>query len=143
MTYDEALTELEGLLTPVQDVVGGDWENLDGGAERCSLPNGDTGAWSPSARLGSGVPAEQHQTIVDQVVQIWTDAGFEPVVTKRPPVEGIVVTEVGYPADGYGVDGLYLAFSVGVNSTSVEGQTRCVPGDAAQINEDYQEQQGN
>jgi hypothetical protein len=134
MDHGEAKGELNDLFATAQDAVAGDWVLQDGGAEPCTLPSGATGARYPLARMGPGVPEDQQEKIIDAVVTAWTDAKLTPTVSKRPPINGFVVTEVGYPAHGYGTDGLYMVFGIGVNSTDLEGQTRCVPGDAAKIN---------
>jgi hypothetical protein len=136
MNHGEAKAELNDLFTAARDAVGGAWVLQDGGAESCTLPSGATGARYPLARMGPGVPEGQQEKIIDAVVTAWTDAKFTPTVSKKPPINGFVVTEVGYPASGYGIDGLYVVFGIGVNSTDLQGQTRCVPGDAAKINAD-------
>ena len=136
MDHREAKAELNNLFAAAQDAVGGDWENQDRGAEDCHLLSGAIGAQYPLSRLGPGVPLEQQQKLIDTVASAWSKAGFTTTVSKMPAYKGIVVTEVGYPASGYGVDGLYMVFSIGVNATYLEGQTRCVPGDAAKINSD-------
>jgi hypothetical protein len=136
MNHREAKAELNDLFAAAQDAVGGDWVNQDAGAESCTLPSGATGARYPLARMGPGVPEDQQDKIIDAVVRAWSDAKFTPTASKKPPINGFVVTEVGYPASGYGVDGLYMVFGIGVNSTDLAGQTRCVPGDAAKINSD-------
>ena len=136
MNHLEAKAELNNLFAAAQTAVGGDWVSQDGGAEDCRLPSGAIGAQYPLSRLGPGVPLEQQQKVIDTVVSAWTKAGFKPTVSKLQANNGIVVTEVGYPASGYGVDGLYMVFGIGVNSTDLDGQTRCVPGDAAKINSD-------
>ena len=55
--------------------------------------------------------------------------------------EETAYTTTRYPASGWGVDGLYLDFRLGEHGTAILGQTRCVPGDYAQINRDYQAEQ--
>lgn len=134
MDHTEAKVELEGLFAVAYDRVGGAWESLDRGAEPCTLPSGGTGARYPLTRLGPGVPKEQQQAVIDTVVAGWTKAGFTPTVTDLPPVNGLVVIEVRYPASGYGVDGLAMQFWIAHTGTSLDGQTRCVPGDADKIN---------
>ena len=138
MDHREAKAELRDLFASAQDAVGGDWEVQDGGAEDCTLPSGATGARYYMTRLGPGVPEDQQQKIIDAVVSAWTNAGFKIRVSTLPAYKGIVITEVGYPGAraGVGVDGLYMTFGIGVNSTDLDGQTRCVPGDAAKINSD-------
>lgn len=134
MDHQEARDEMDGLFQQVQTIVGGEWESLDSGAEDCSLPSGGVGARYGLGRIGPGVAKEQQQAVIDQVVRVWAEAGFESTVTELPPVNGLVVVEVRYPASGYGVDGLAMRFGIGLRSTDLDGQTRCVPGDADEIN---------
>jgi hypothetical protein len=138
MNHREARSELNNLFAAAQNAVGGEWVNEDRGAEDCTLPSGATGAQYPLARAGSGVPLEQQQKVIDAVVSAWTEAGFEVKVSKLPAYKGIVITEVGYPGAraGSGVDGIYVLFQVSTKGAVLEGQTRCVPGDAAKINSD-------
>ena len=137
MDHREAKAELINLFAAAQKAVGGDWDPPeDGGAEDCTLHSGATGAQYALLRLGPGVPLEQQQKVIDTVVSAWTRAGFKPTVSTLPAYKGIVVTEVGYPASGYGIDSLYTVFSLSTNGTALQGQTRCVPGDAAKINSD-------
>ena len=136
MNHREAEAELDNQFAAAQNAVGGGWVNQDSGAEDCHLSSGAIGAQYPLSRLGPGVPLEQQQKVIDAVVSAWTKAGFQTTVSKMPAYKGIVVTEVGYPASGYGVDGLYMVLGIGVNATYLDGQTRCVPGNAAKINSD-------
>jgi hypothetical protein len=138
MNHREAKAELDNLFAAAQKAVGGDWVNQDSGAEGCHLLSGAIGAQYPLSRLGPGVPLEQQQQVIEAVVSTWTDAGFKIKVSRLPAYKGIVITEVGYPGarDRLGIDGLYMTFGIGVNSTDLDGQTRCVPGDAAKINSD-------
>jgi hypothetical protein len=136
MNHREAKAELSDLYLAVEDAVGGDWVRQYGGAEGCGLPSGASGARYPLSRLGPGVPLEQQQKVIDAVVSAWTDAGFKVKVSTLPEYKGIVVTEIGYPGAraGTGVDGIYMLFGVSTSGTALNGQTRCVPGDAAKIN---------
>jgi hypothetical protein len=143
MDHQQAWDELDGLFQQAQTIVGGEWENIDGGARKCGLPSGGSGAQYPFGRFGSGVPVEQQQAVIDEVVRVWSEAGFEPTVIVKPEVKGIVVTEVRYPASGYGVDGLAMQFWVATSATTLDGQTRCVPGDADEINREWQQLHGN
>lgn len=138
MTYTEASAELDSLITTAQDAIGGEWTSADGGAEACELPSGETGARSPFGRFGPGMPKDQLQPVVDVIVAAWTDAGFTPAVTTK--MQGDVeYTAVGYPETGKGKDGLYVELQINENGSGILGQTRCVPGDYAQINRDYRE----
>ena len=138
MDHREAKAELINLFAAAQKAVGGDWVNQDGGALDCRLPSGAIGAQYPLARAGSGVPLEQQQKVIDTVVSAWTDAGFKVKVSKLQANNGIVITEVGYPGAraGVGVDGIYMLFRLSTHGAVLDGQTRCVPGDAAKINSD-------
>ena len=138
MDHREAKAELNNLFSAAQDAVGGDWVNQDSGAEDCRLSSGAIGAQYPLARLGPGVPLEQQQKVIDTVVSAWAKAGFKAKVSKLRANNGIVATEVGYPGAraGAGVDGIYMLFGLSTNGTALQGQTRCVPGDAAKINSD-------
>lgn len=133
MDHVQAKAEVDDLFSQAQELVGGDWQIADTGAQACSL-DGGTGARYALTRIGSGVPGENTAAIVAGVVDAWTSAGFAPTVSELPPVNGLVVTQVRYPASGNGVDGLYLRFWAGTEATTLEGLTRCVPGDANEIN---------
>lgn len=138
VTYADATAEVDEIITAAQDAIGGEWTSADGGAEACELPSGETGARSPFGRFGPGMPKDQLQPVVDVIVAAWTDAGFTPTVTTQ--MQGDVeYTAVGYPETGTGQDGLYVELEINENGSGILGQTRCVPGDYAQINRDYQE----
>ena len=139
MDHLEAKAELINLFAAAQKAVGGDWDPPeDGGAEDCTLHSGATGAQYALLRLGPGVPLEQQQKVIEAVVSAWAKAGFKAKVSTLPAYKGIVATEVGYPGAraGAGVDGIYMLLGLSTNGTALEGQTRCVPGDAAKINSD-------
>lgn len=135
MNHAEARAELDAVLTAAQNAVGGEWEMADSGAEACTLPSGDTGARYVLARYGAGLPNDTLQPAVDTIVAVLTDAEFPPTVSTRTE-SGVEVTEIGYPETGKGVDGLFIEVNISENRSSVLGQTRCVPGDYAQINRD-------
>jgi hypothetical protein len=138
MDYPQAQAELARLYAMAQDAVGGTWKPMEFGADSCALPSGARGAQTGGGSDGPGVPLEQQRAIIDQVVAAWTRAGFKPFVSARPPVKSIVATQVRYPASGYGVDGFTLSFEIATTASTVDGQTRCVPGDADAINTEYQ-----
>ena len=138
MDYPQAQAELAKLYALAQDAVGGSWEYTELGADVCGLPSGAKGAQTGGVSYGPGVPLDRQQAIIDQVVAAWTRAGFKPFVLARPPVKTIISTQVRYPASGYGVDGFTLSFEVATTASSLDGQTRCVPGDADAINAEYQ-----
>lgn len=138
MDYPQAQAELKKLYAMAQDAVGGTWKYTELGADVCGLPSGAKGAQTGGFSYGPGVPLEQQQAIIDQIVDAWTKAGFVPSVSARPPVKNIVSTQVRYPASGYGVNGFTLSFEVATTASTLDGQTRCVPGDADAINREYQ-----
>jgi hypothetical protein len=133
MDHVQAKAEVDDLFAQAQQIVGGDWQVADSGAESCNLVVG-SGARYALTRIGAGIAADQTDSIVKGVVDAWTTAGFAPTVTELPPVNDLVVIQVRYPASGYGVDGLYLQFWAGTEASTLEGLTRCVPGDANEIN---------
>ena len=139
MDHLEAKAELDNLFAAAQNAVGGDWDPPeDGGAEDCTLPSGAAGVQYLFTRGGPGVPLEQQQKVIDTVVSAWAKAGFKAKVSNLPAYKGVVLTEVGYPGAraGVGIDGIYMLFGLSTNGTALQGQTRCVPGDAAKINSD-------
>ncbi|HXR45662.1 MAG TPA: hypothetical protein VN759_12680, partial [Pseudolysinimonas sp.] len=81
MKASAAHDELAGLLAQVQKVVGGDWQDLDTGAESCTLAGGGTGARYPFGRIGPGVPDDGRSAIVEQLSRLWTAAGMRPTVS--------------------------------------------------------------
>lgn len=134
MDPEDAKAEIVALIEPVQALVQGDWQDLDKAAEACSLASGGTGARYGMLRIGPGVEEGAQKAFLDAVTAQWTKAGFTPTASERPPLNGVVVTELRFPTTGFGEDGLYLRASVSTNSAQVEAQTRCVPGDANEIN---------
>lgn len=141
MDHLHALTEADELLVAAQNVLGGEWENADGGADTCVLPSGESGVQYGLTR-GGGNPVGDAQSVaasVTAVATLWTSAGFEPTVIELPALDGLALTEVRYPETGYGVDGLYLSFQATTAGASVQALTRCVPGDAAEINRAWHE----
>lgn len=136
MDHTEAMQELDGLFRIAQDALGGDWESGDDGAEACELPSGEAGVRYVFARYGTALAADQQTTVVDTIVAGWTARDFTPTAGTDTSGE-VEISTVRYPATGRGVDGLYMQFRAGVNGSSIQGQTRCVPGDAGQINEEF------
>lgn len=130
MDYFTARAEMDSLLTTVQDLIGGEWESADRGAGPCPLPSGDTGAQAPLARSGQGVPKERKEALVDQVTALWTEAGFPPVRNEKPLSDGNARITLAYPESGVGQDRVYIPLTVSELASTVDGQTRCVPGDA-------------
>jgi hypothetical protein len=131
--HTEALAELDELFAIAQDAVGGEWERAGGGATPCALPSGMTGAQSSFTRIGPGLPDDQQQSVLDTVEAGWTAAEFIPELGSST-LQGADVAIVRYPKSGFGEDGLYLDFRMTVHGSVFEGQTRCVPGDYAEIN---------
>lgn len=140
MNATQAHDEIDAVLTHAQDVVGGRWRSIDGGAEICTTASGAQGAVFPFGRIGPGVPQDQQQAVLDGVVAAWKKDGFPAVSQSSPSVQGVEVRGVGYPESGHDKNGIYLVFTVSVNSTTLDAQSRCVPGDADKINEDRQNQ---
>lgn len=140
MDHTEASAELNELFAIAQDAVGGEWEVADGGAEPCGLPSGDRGVQYGFARYGAGVPLEKQQAVQSTVVSAWTAKDLAPQVGTQS-IEETTYSTIRYPASGWGVDSLYLDFRLGEHGTAILGQTRCVPGDYAQINRDYHAEQ--
>lgn len=140
MNAAQAHDELATLLEDAQSVVGGEWKSIDGGAEICTTAAGKPGVVYPFGRLGPGVPGGDQQAMLDRVVAAWKSSGFTAVPHTQPSVKGVEIREVRYPDSGYGEDGIYLIFSVSVNGSTIDAQSRCVPGNADQINQDRQKQ---
>jgi hypothetical protein len=138
MTPFEAHDELDALLVAGEKVVGGTWRSTDGGAEFCTTSDGTKGAVFPFGRLGQGVPAAQQESVLSGVAATWTSAGFPATRSSLGSEGGSAVTQLRYPASGYGTDGIYLTFTVNENGSSFDAQSRCVPGDADKVNEQRQ-----
>ena len=49
------------------------------------------------------------------------------------------VTPGRSPENDEGVDGMYVELMINENGSGILGETRCVPGDYAQINREWQE----
>jgi hypothetical protein len=135
MDHTEAMAELDGLLKIAQDALGGEWEIGDSGARPCQLPSGETGVTYALARYGPPLPLDQQPAAVDTTVAGWSARDFTPVVGSES-LEGVEINTVAYPASGTDADGVFMNLRVGEKGSSVSGQTRCVPGDYAQINRD-------
>lgn len=138
MDHVQAAAELDELFAIAETAVGGEWKNVDRGTGDCTLPSGDTGAQYIFGRFGPGVSTTDQQTVIDIIVDGWAAAGFD-TTRFEFEFEGTTVQEFRYPATGYGTDGLFLQFGININATDLSGQTRCVPGDSSQINQDYQD----
>ena len=134
MDHIEAKAEIDTLFQVVQELVGGEWERHDSGALPCTLPSGSMGTEYKLDRIGPGVPVEQQRAVLDRVAEEWSDKGFELTTYAYPVIKGITVTAMRYPETGYGEDGLAFEFAVASSASTFEGQTRCVPGDADEIN---------
>jgi hypothetical protein len=137
MDHTEAHDELDALLVAAQNAMGDEWEISDSGAESCTLPSGQTGARYVLARFGTGLPKDHQQPVIDNIVAALNEATFTPTVSTRTE-SGVEVTEISYPETGKGVDGLFVQVNISETRSSVLGQTRCVPGDYAEINRDSQ-----
>lgn len=135
ITPTEAREELYSLLDMVKQFHESEWETAPSGALPCTTGDGKDGVRFLQLMSGDGLEGEAQVALLDAMATAWTDAGFEPVRSVRPEVNGIVVTDQNYPAGGPGVDGLVLQLAVGPNSVTLSGQSRCVPGDPAEVNE--------
>ena len=134
MDHVEAKAQLVALLETAQDAIGGEWERSDAGAHTCTLAAGGDGAAYGLNRLGPGVAADAQQAIVDEVVAAWLAHDVDAVASTLPEVEGVIVTQVRYPATDVDSDGFFVQLWVSERASTVGGQTRCATGDAAEIN---------
>ena len=134
MDHVEAKAELATLLEAAQNAIGGEWEGSDTGARACGLPGGDEGAAYGLNRRGAGVEQAQQQAVIDAIVAAWADNDVDAVVTTKPEVNDVVVTQLRYPASGVEADGFYAEVWISWRASSVSGQTRCASGDSAEIN---------
>jgi hypothetical protein len=137
MDASQAHDEVDSLLNQAQQAVGGTWRSIDGGAEICKAAGGP-GAQFPFGRLGPGVPVDQQSAIIATVTAAWKTAGFTPVELAPHEENGHTVRQLDYPASGYGEDGIYLSLSITTLGSSLDAQSRCIPGDADKINEERQ-----
>lgn len=137
MTPPEARDEMYALVDLVKQYHASEWEPNAGGALTCVTDGGLEGVRYTYLLFGGGIDDEQAQTaLLDNMTAAWTEAGFEPVRVVQPEVAGIVVTELLYPPQGEGVEGMVLRLAVGPKAVSLLGQSRCVPGDPNDYNTD-------
>ena len=134
MDHLEAKAQLAALVEIAQDAVGGEWESSDTGARECVIKGGEKGANYTMSRTGSGVATDSQQPIVDAIVEGWAEKGVEAVVTTKPEVNDVVVTQLRYPEGGVGAGGFYVEVWISDRASTIAGQTRCARGDAAEIN---------
>jgi hypothetical protein len=134
MDHREAKAELTALVDIAQDSVGGAWEGSDTGARDCAIEGGGQGANYTMSRIGSGVAADSQQPVVDAIIEAWAEKGVEAVVSTKPEVKDVVVTQLRYPNAGLGSGGFYVEVWISDRASSVAGQTRCANGDPAVIN---------
>ena len=127
--------EMDALLVSAQDVVGGTWRSTDGGAEFCTTSSGKQGTVWPFGRLGRGVPAAEQEAILSGIAQKWTAAGYPATRSSLGSEGGSPVTQLRYPAAGYGTDGIYLIFTVNENGSTFDAQSRCVEANADKVND--------
>ncbi|MGL4339583.1 MAG: hypothetical protein ACRCSP_04050, partial [Rhodoglobus sp.] len=113
-------------------------EPLDSGPGQCVLPSGAEGTQTVLSRLGPGVPVDQQEAMVEWVTALWTDAGFPPARDELPRGKGRTSIVLIYPGldQGGGVDGVFLKFEFSERTSSVQGDTRCVPGISGDIDKD-------
>lgn len=132
--FDAAAAELRDLFDRVSALVPGDWEITSTGARECTLPDGSTGATSLLLGIGPAVPDADVVPTAERITTLLTEAGYPPVVTDRSPEGGPLVIEGRYPGEGADAAGFGITFGVGTNGSALDGQARCVPGDADEIN---------
>lgn len=130
----EAKAELESLIEIAQDAIGGEWETSDTGAQNCALGGGAQGASYGLSRFGQAVVIDAQDAIVDQIVAEWAQQGVDVVVTTKPEVNDVVVTQIRSPEGGVGPGGFYVEVWISDRASNVGGRTRCAAGDAAEIN---------
>ena len=133
MDHVEAKAQLETLLEIAQDAIGGEWERSDTGARDCELGTA-TGASYLLSRIGPAVADADQKTILDSVAAAWADKGVDAVISTKPEVNDVVVTQLRYPGSGVEADGFYVELWVSDRASTVAGQTHCASGDAATIN---------
>jgi hypothetical protein len=130
IAIEQSRVQMVAHLDAAQKIVGGSWEDEDGGAEVCTTPSGEAGATFQLMRSGPPVPLAQQQTMVDAVSKLWAKAGYSGVQSAQfiKDAEGIALD---YPKQfGTAPDGTHLTFAVSVGGSYVVGQTPCVAGDA-------------
>ena len=134
MDHTEARAELDALLQAAQDVLPGEWDVSDSGARTCTLPSGERGVDYALTRFyGRGVPVESQREVLDSVIALWSETEYAPTEIVRDPVDGIVATEIVYPASGVDENGLSLSFALTTRGVAVGGQSRCAVGDAREL----------
>lgn len=131
--YEQSTGELRDLLDAVAATVPGDWEITATGARACTLPGGGTGATLLLLGLGPGVEPGTVVEAADRIVGILTDAGYDISLADRSLTDGPLVLEGRSPGAGADPEG-FMVFDVSERATTIQGQARCAPGDADQIN---------
>ncbi len=133
--FDEARDEVVSVLDAAQAVIGGEWESTEFGARPCAPDGGGTGAQVIFQRLGPPVDEAGLDGVAAEIVGVLADAGFDATSSESATPDGLRVIRGSYPADGVDADGFRIAFGVSPNGSTLDGTSRCVPGDADLINE--------
>lgn len=133
MDHLEAKAQLVSLLEFAQTTIGGEWQRSDSGARDCERGDG-TGASYLLSRIGPGLPDADQQRALDAIAADWAENGVDATLTTKPEVNGVVVTELRYPAEGADPDGFFVELWISDRASTLAGQSRCASGDAAAIN---------
>jgi hypothetical protein len=72
------------------------------------------------------------------MLAVLADAGFE-ATSSEDTIDGGLVIRGGYPASGTDDAGVGIQFGVSPNGSTLDSMSRCVPGDANEINQQRQE----
>ena len=96
-------------------------------------PDGGAGATSLLLGIGPALHADAVASTAERTATLLTVAGYPPIVTDQPVADGPSVIEVRYPGEGADAAGFGITFGVGTNESALDGQARCVPGDADEI----------
>lgn len=131
--YEQSTGDLRALVDAVAATVPGEWEITATGARPCTLPGGGTGATLLLLGLGPGVEPGTERETADRIATILTDAGYDIVLSDRSLADGPLVLEGRSPGAGADPEG-FMVFDVSERASTVQGQARCAPGDANQIN---------
>ncbi|GAA2083448.1 hypothetical protein GCM10009840_20040 [Pseudolysinimonas kribbensis] len=127
MSATAAHDELDGLIGRTQRIFDGAWSSIDTNAEPC--PDGHPGLIFAFGRIGPGSTTPELGERIPQVLALWKDAGHDASVTHSTQ-SGVALTEVRFPpGGGYAADGLYLSLVASAKGTTIDAQSRCVPGD--------------
>lgn len=125
-----------GLAQQAQDILGGDWEHQDTGAEQCQLASGEVGARVSLLRLNdAGIPVDQQQAAIDRIAGHWRAVGLDPVRSSRPGIKDVTTLLLTYPASGVTEDGFYIEVGTSTVGSTIDVRSSCGAGDADKLNE--------